>query len=461
MMRSFWMTEALEKDPGAEAPPLDGDLKCDVCIVGGGYTGLWTALELKEREPSLEVVVIEADICGAGGSGANLGVAVTRWIQFPLLRELCGLDEARRLCQASAGLVADIGARAAAHGTDIGYRADGVIWGATCEAQNGYWDGIIDELEKQQARPFVRLTHDEIAERTGSTAFVAGVFDAGAAMMQPALLTRFLRTLALESGVRIHEKTPMTRLLRARPPGVVTPRGTITAGKVILAIYAWSLRVPELRGAAMVIGTDAVATEPMPEKLAAAGRAGGPGLIDSRIFVSGSVPTPDGRIMWSKAGGTLPYGGRIDGSYDRPKHSLNEMRDVIRQIHPSLADAPVAGTWTGPIERSKTGLPLFGSLSTCPDILYGYGYSGSGLVTSRYGASILSSLALGHDDEWANSGLVRRPKRGFPPEPIRYIGGHMVRAAIGRKDRLDHEGRKAGLITRALVAFKPSSYKPS
>jgi glycine/D-amino acid oxidase-like deaminating enzyme len=230
---------------------------------------------------------------------------------------------------------------------------------------------------------------------------------------------------------------------------------------VILGIYAWSLLVPELRGAIMVIGTDAVATEAMPEKVVEAGWAGGPGLTDSRVFVSGSRATAEGRVMWSKAGGVLPYGDRMAGRFGGPHHPLAQLRDVIRQTYPGLADAPIAGTWAGPIERSKTGLPLFGALPICPDILYGYGYSGSGVVASLLGARILASLALEHGDEWTNLGLVRPPTRGFPPEPIRYIGGHMVRAAIERQDRLDHEGRRPGPITRALVAFKPSSYKPA
>jgi len=460
-MRSFWLNQALEAEPGAEAPPLDGDLRCDVCIVGGGYTGLWTALELNEREPSLDIVLIEVDICGAGGSGANVGFALTAWGQFLLLEKMCGTEGAMRICETSVADIARIGKLAQAHGADIGYRADGVIWGATCEAQSGHWDCIINALEKHQVHAFTHLTRAEIAARTGTTAHVAGVLDAEAVHIQPARLVRLLRRVALERGVRIYENTPMRRLVRARPPGVVTPRGTITAGKVILGIYAWSLLVPELRGAIMVIGTDAVATEAMPEKVAEAGWAGGPGLTDSRVFVSGSRATAEGRVIWSKAGGVLPYGDRMAGRFGGPHHPLAQLRDVIRQTYPGLADAPIAGTWAGPIERSKTGLPLFGALPICPDILYGYGYSGSGVVASLLGARILASLALEHGDEWADLGLVRSPTRGFPPEPIRYIGGHMVRAAIERQDRLDHEGRRPGPITRALVAFKPSSYKPA
>ena len=210
-----------------------------------------------------------------------------------------------------------------------------------------------------------------------------------------------------------------------------------------------------------MIGTDAIATVPIPERLDAVGWTEGPALMDSRIFVEACRTTADGRVVFSKAGGVLPFGSRLDGRFDKPGRPVEALRDVLRSIYPSLGDAPVDRIWSAPIDRSKNGLPLFGRLPTCPDILYGYGYSGSGIVLSMLGGRILSSLALDRDDEWSGSGLVRPVPRDFPPEPFRYIGGLMVRAAIERKDRLDHEGRRAGRLTETLVALKPGSYKPT
>lgn len=104
---------------------------------------------------------------------------------------------------------------------------------------------------------------------------------------------------------------------------------------------------------------------------------------------------------------------------------------------------------------------MFGRLGGHPDILFGLGYSGSGIVLSRLGSRMLASLALNQGDEWSNAGLVRKPLLGFPPEPLRYVGGHLVRRAIERQDRLEHQGRPVGPITRALVSTKPASYKPT
>ncbi len=458
---SFWLKQVLAEERGEPLAPLDGDRRADVAIVGGGYTGLWTAIELKSRDPSLDIIVIEKDICGAGASGANAGMLVSLWVGFSMLERLAGTLEALRLCHASTGTIEDIRRFAEAHRIDVAWQGGGSIWGATCEAQSGHWRAAIDALVKHNVDLYDVLTGNDIEQMTGSPAFVAGVRDRSNALIQPARLVRGLRRVALEMGVVIHEGTRMTRLGRGKPPSVVTPTGTIAARKVILATYAWSLSIPELAPAAMIMCTDGLVTEPAPEAIAAAGFTEVPAMVDSRVFIASCRTTVDGRIGITKSGGRLPFGDRIDAARKGARRPLAELRGVLGMFQPELADLPVAGTWAGPIDRSKDGLPMFGRLAGYPDILYGFGYSGSGVVLSRMGSKMLASLALDTKDEWASSPLVRPPNPGFPPEPFRYVGAHMVRAAIERQDRLDHLGRKAGPITRALVALKPASYKPA
>src|SRR5439155_21407310 len=119
-MRSLWLDEALVGEE--DAPPLEGDVSADVCIVGGGFTGLWTALSLKEQEPSLDVVLVEADVCGAGASGRNGGFVLSWWAKFGALERLCGTEEALRLARASASGVAGVGAFCAENGDDADFR---------------------------------------------------------------------------------------------------------------------------------------------------------------------------------------------------------------------------------------------------------------------------------------------------------------------------------------------------
>ena len=460
-MASVWLQEAMAGEANAAPDTLDGDLRVDVAIVGGGYTGLWTAIELKSRNPSLEVALIERDVCGAGASAANAGFALSIWMAVSTLAKKGGEEEAVRLCRASDEAINEMEALAPAHGIDAQVDRRGVFWGATCPMQSGHWDRMLETVEKFQVRHYRVMDGEEIRATTGATNYVAGVLDTSSALIHPGHLVRGLRRLALLEGVRIFEHTPMTALRRGRPPAVVTPRGTVTADKVVLGIYGWSLGVPELRPAIMVICTDAAMTERVPERVAAAGWKDYGGLTDSRIFVEGMRTTSDGRVFWSKAGGRMPFGGRLDAALRTPHKSTEEMRAILGKVFPTLADAPIAGTWSGPIDRSRDGLPLFGRLPGCPDILYGYGYSGAGIVPSRLGSKMLASLALETDDEWANGPLVRSPDRAYPPEPVRWVGGHMVHAAIARKDRLDHEGRKTGPVTDFLLKFKPPSYKPT
>ena len=460
-MNSVWLREALESEASAQVERLDGDRRADVCIVGGGFTGLWTAFELKTREPSLDVVVVEKTVCGAGGSGANAGFAISLWFQFQLLESICGTEEALRLCRASVDTIGELGEFSKHHSLNTQWRQSGAIWGATCELQSGHWDRILDALEKHQVHHVKPVGRGRITELTGTTAHIAGVLDESTALIHPGFLVRGLRRVVLDLGVKIFEHTAMVALGRTRPPTVRTPTGTITADKVVLGLYGWSLALPELHAGAMVIFSDAVMTEPVPGELESLGWRDGPGLMDSRTFVEGCRNTADGRVFWSKAGGALPYGGRMDPHMNRSSRSLETMRNVMRAIYPTLADRPILGTWAGPIDRSKSGLPMFGTLPSCPDILFGYGYSGAGIVLSRMGSRILASLALESEDEWSNAGLVSAPVRSFPPEPFRYLGARFVRSAIARKDRLDHEGRQVGPITNFLLRYKPASYKPT
>jgi glycine/D-amino acid oxidase-like deaminating enzyme len=236
-VRSLWLEEALASSD-AECPPLLGDEGADICIVGGGFTGLWSALRLKEHAPSLDVVLLEADICGGGASGRNGGFVLTWWSKFTTLKKLCGTEEAVRLAKASEDAVHEIGRLCEATGIDAHYRPCGWLWAATSPAQIGAWEETVAEAARAGAKPFRQLEAEEVSHRAGSPKHVAGVFEESAATIQPALLARGLRRIVLERGVRIFERSPMTVLGRGRPLRVRSTTGSVTAEKVILALNA-------------------------------------------------------------------------------------------------------------------------------------------------------------------------------------------------------------------------------
>jgi glycine/D-amino acid oxidase-like deaminating enzyme len=152
-MRPFWLDQALAADPDT-APPLDQHTTADVCIVGGGFTGLWTAIHLKQQRPQLDVAIVEADVCGAGASGRNGGCMLPWTTKFFTLQRLYGTDEALRLVKASEQAILDIAAFCREHDIDCDLRRDGTLFTATAPAQTGSTDAVI---EARRARhPFIR-----------------------------------------------------------------------------------------------------------------------------------------------------------------------------------------------------------------------------------------------------------------------------------------------------------------
>ncbi len=461
-LRSFWLQEVLAEDPDI-APPLEGEHKADVCIVGGGYTGLWTAIRLKEREPSLDVVIVERDICGGGASGRNGGYALSWWAKYLSLVKVCGEEEALRLCRASAEAVDEISRFSAENGIDAHYRRNGWLWAATCALHKGAWNPTLEALERRQIRPFRELTQDEVQAMSGSSKIVGGVFEAGAATIQPARLARGLRRVAIERGVRVYENTPMVRLRRSRPPIVQTRKGAVKAECVVLAMNAWSAQFREIFPAIIVISADMIMTEPMPERLAEIGWSNGVPIMDSRMLLQAYRTTLDGRVGFGKGGvnGVKAFGGRIGARFDGQTPLAADLERGLKEIYPTLSEARIVSGWNGPVDRSKSGLPMFGGLGGRRDILYAVGFSGNGVGPCVLAGRILASLVLGAKDEWSGAGLVRPPERSFPPEPIRYIGASLVRAAAAAKDRAEHRGRTPGAITRLLAGFAPSGVAPA
>jgi putative aminophosphonate oxidoreductase len=456
--RSLWLEEAL---PGEEdAPRLEGDERADVCIVGGGYTGLWTALRLKELDPVLDVALVEADVCGGGASGRNGGFVLSWWAKFATLKKVCGGQEAVRLASVSAQAVDDIGAFCSEHGIDAHYRRNGWLWTATSEAQIGAWDETVAAAESYGQQPFERLEPDEVARRAGEKTHLGGVFEPTAASVQPALLARGLRRVAIERGVRVFERSPMTRLDRSRPPCVVTAGGSVRAEKLVLALNAWAVGVAELRRALVVIASDIVATAPAPDRLAAIGWTDGTCISDSRLLVNYYRNTLDGRLVFGKGGGRLAFGGKIGTSFDGRSPRADAIEASMRKLYPSLRDVPVTHDWMGPIDRTEIGLPFFSRLGGREDILYGVGYTGNGVGPTFVGGRILASLALGLDDEWSRAGLARDPVGLFPPEPVRYVGGLLVRRAVERKEAAEDRGERTDGLTLLLAGLAPAGLVP-
>jgi putative aminophosphonate oxidoreductase len=455
--RSWWLREALGDAPAA--PELGGEVSADVCIVGGGYTGLWTALRIKELEPAREVVIVEADLCGAGASGRNGGFAMTLWHLFAALERACGGSEAVRLALASERAVREIGEFCDRHQIDAEFRPGGWLWAASNPAQVGAWEHTVARIESHGERPFASLAPAEVAARAGSPEHLAGVFEAGSATVQPARLARGLRRVALEQGVRIFEHSPMVSLDRGPVLAVRTERGRVRAGHVVIAMNAWAAGLRELRRSIVTVASDIVLTDPAPERFRGSGLPDGLSISDSRLMVHYYRLTRDGRMAFGKGGGYLGFGGRVGERFEGGSPRAATVIAAMRRSYPDLADVAVAASWTGPVDRTVDGLPFFTTLGR-PDLVCGLGFSGNGVGPTVLGGRILASMALEREDEWSRCGLVRPAPRGLPPEPLRYLGGRIVQAAVARKEEAEDLERAPSFVDRALTRLAPAGLVP-
>ena len=455
-IRPLWL-EGLLPDEAAH-PPLESSTSTDVCIVGGGFTGLWTALALKGRSPETDVVLIDGDVCGGGASGRNGGFVMTWWSKFPSLAKLCGPEAAVALCRRSEEAVSEIGRFCEEHGIEAWFRKEGWLWTATSTAQLDAWDTTLGALERAGVQPYERLERAEVAELSGSSVHLAGVREASVATIQPALLVRGLAQVAQSAGVRIHERTPMTALVRDRSPQVVTPHGVVTARTVVIALNAWAAQLPEVAKSLVVVASDVIATEPLGEQGDGLSWPLGLAISDSRRLVHYYRRTDDDRVAFGKGGGALALGGRIGASFHGPSPRVDDVRDQFRRTYPRLADVGIASSWRGPIDYSISGLPFFCRLEESPGVVVCAGFSGNGVGPAKVAGDLLAEMALDGGHAGLPLALTRLPSSRLPPEPFRYAGGRLVRAAVARKERLEDSGRRPDVVTRTVASLDPTSF---
>jgi glycine/D-amino acid oxidase-like deaminating enzyme len=447
--RSWWLREALAAEHDAQATPLSGDITADVVIIGGGFTGLWTAYHLTESKPDLKVVVLEQDICGGGPSGRNGGFASGWWDELDGLITLYGREQAVRACRAIGQSIDAIGEFCAKHDVDAWFKKAGYVYAATAPEHEAIAEEIVDLAREVGAPDELRaLTAEELKARCSSPAFRAGAFMKDGAQVQPALLVRGLRRVLLERGVTIHEGTTVTRLDAGPPAVATTPRGTVRAPKAVLAVNAWAVGWPQLRRRLVAWSSYMVLTAPAPEKLAAINWTGGELVTDFRTSVRYFRTTRDGRIAFGGGGGRAS--SRIDDSFTKDMRAVEEAAEGFRRLFPSFADVPLEDAWGGPIDVSPTHLPTFGSLEP-GNLYFALGYTGNGVAPTHLAGKVIADLVRGADTDATRLPMVNPKPRMFPPEPLRSIGAAVIRRAIIAKDTAEETGRRPNPVMSAIA----------
>ena len=449
---SYWLDDPVAP---AQLPPLAGAASADLVIVGGGYSGLWTALLARERFPERTVIVLEAGRCGDQASGRNGGFAsasLTHGFANGLAR---WPDELAVLDRLGADNLAAIGATVARLGIDCDWRQVGELSVATAPH-------LLDELAEEAEQLQAHGHRAELLDAAGVRGMVDSPTYLGAlhlpdetALVEPARLAWGLRQACLDAGVVIYEGTPATGLERdGAGLRVVTVAGPgVRAGQVVLATNAFPPLLRRLRLMTVPVYDFALMTEPLSaEQRAAIGWEGRQGIGDATNLFHYYRLTRDDRILWGGYDAVYHYGSRIAPGYEQgPTHVL-----LARQFFatfPQLEGLSFTHRWAGVIDTCTRFTAFFGTAYD-GKVAYALGYTGLGVAATRFGAQVVLDLLAGEETERTRLAMVRRKPVPFPPEPLRWAGIGLTRRALARADaRAGRRGPWLAALDRLGLGF--------
>ncbi|QHC33475.1 FAD-dependent oxidoreductase [Streptomyces sp. HF10] len=431
---SFWYT-----DDGLPAvrEPLPGDATADVVIVGGGYTGLWTAYYLKKAAPFLRITVLEQKFCGYGASGRNGGWLYNGIAGRDRYAGLHGREAAVRLQQAMNDTVDEVIAVAGAEGIDADLHKGGVLEVATTPAQlarlRAFHEHELSYGEKDRELYGAR----ETAERIRVADAVGSAWTPHGARLNPAKLVKGLAATVEALGVVIHEMTPVTEI---RPKHAVTPYGTVRAPYVLRCTEGFTASLKGQKRTWLPMNSSMIATAPLTEEQwAAIGWAGRETLGDMAHAYMYAQRTADGRIALGGRGVPYRFGSRTDNDGCTQRVTVEALRDILVRFFPSLAGVAVTHAWSGVLGVPRDWCATV-TLDRATGLGWAGGYVGSGVATANLAARTLRDLVQQDSGQAGRTELTELPwvghkVRKWEPEPLRWLGVHGMYAAYHTADR--------------------------
>ncbi|MFC1435964.1 NAD(P)/FAD-dependent oxidoreductase [Streptacidiphilus sp. N1-3] len=445
---SFWLSDPSRPEP---LPALVGDTSCDLLVVGGGYSGLWTALIAKERDPSRDVVLVEGQQVGWAASGRNGGfcaASLTHGFFNGLERWPEEIRTLERLGQENLQAIEDAVKR---YGIDCDWERTGEMDVATEPYQ-------VEELREGAATMAEYGIHAEfldteaIREQVASPTFLAAIWDKdGVAMVHPAKLAWGLKRACLELGVRIFEHTPATDLVESGPGMAVrTPYGRVFAGHVALGTNIFPNLVKRVRPYLAPVYDFALMTEPLTdEQLASVGWQNRQGLGDSSNQFHYFRMSADNRILWGGYDAIYHYGGKVRAEYDHRPETYEKLAEHFFTAFPQLEGIKFSHAWGGAIDTCSRFSAFFGTAHK-GRVSYALGFTGLGVGATRFGAEVMLDLLSGEKTERTELAMVRSKPIPFPPEPVKWIGIGLTKWSL---DRADHNEGRRNLWLKAMDAL--------
>lgn len=430
-------------------PALVGEEQCDLLVVGGGYTGLWTALRAKERDPRRDVVLLESRQVGWAASGRNGGfcaASLTHGLGNGLARWPEELTELERLGRRN---LDEIEATLTRYGIDCHFERTGEIDVATAPHQVAELREAVAEAERLGLDAGEFLDRDAVRAEVDSPTFLAGVWDrTGVAMLHPARLAWGLKDACLRLGVRIYEHTPAGRPVTSGGGiTVTTPYGRVRARQVALGTNAFPSPVRRVRPYVVPVYDHALMTEPLtPEQLDAIGWRRRQGLSDTANHFHYFRITQDGRILWGGYDIVYRFGGRVRDEYDHHPATYRTLAQHFFHCFPQLEGVRFSHAWGGAIDTCSRFSAFFGTAHG-GRVAYALGYTGLGVGATRFGADVMLDLLSGQETERTRLRMVRTKPLPFPPEPLRWAGIGITQWSMTRADR---QGGRRNLWLKAM-----------
>ncbi|MEV5753130.1 FAD-dependent oxidoreductase [Actinoallomurus sp. NPDC052308] len=435
----YWLTDPAAPEP---APALVGSTSCDLAVVGAGYTGLWTALRAKERDPSLDVVIVEADVAGGAASGRNGGfcaASLTHGLGNGLARWRAEMPVLERLGRENLDGIEDTVRR---HGIDCDFERTGELNVATEDWQLADLRTLAEE-SAALGRPAELLDADAVQAEIASPTYKGGLWDRdGVAMVHPAKLAWGLRRACLAAGVRLYERTPVDAVeaeqhgrLRLR-----TPYGSVDAARVAVGTGAFAGPLRRLRHFAVPVYDYALVTEPLSaDRLASIGWRNRQGVGDGGNRFHYYRLTADGRILWGGYDAIYHFGGGVSSALERRPQTFATLARHFFATFPQLEGVRFSHAWGGMIDTCSRFCAFYGT-AYGGRLAYAAGYTGLGVGATRFGADVMLDLLSGADTERTRLEMVRSRPVPFPPEPLRYGVIQLTRWSLARADQ--HQGRR-------------------
>jgi glycine/D-amino acid oxidase-like deaminating enzyme len=430
------------RPPREPAPSLAGDTKADVAVIGAGYTGLAAAYHLRAADPSLDVVVLEAERAGYGASGRNAGFVMTLFgSSLDLMKLLHGKEKVRLAHHFMEKAIASLETMIAEHGIDCDYTRAGFLKVATAPAYVTRLRKEVEFFEQLGIEGIDWIEPDEVARRVRSPRFLGACWEPGCGSLNPLKWLDGLNRLAREAGATLYEGTPVTRVRReAGRFRLTTTRGSVVADKVVYATNAYTHLLPGMRLRQMPAFTYIIVTEPMtPAQRSEIGWEQREGIEDGRSFMHFFRALPDGRILVGGGPGFVPFGGSMN--HDASPKTWDHLERFLTDTFPVLQGIKVTHRWGGAFSMSSNFTPQVGILHG-GDVVYSLGCTGHGVAHTQMNGQIIRDLVLGLQTDLTEQWFVNQRILPIPPEPIRSIVARTVMATMALDDWWCDRSRK-------------------